>query len=351
MDFKKFMEVASTIDNEQILKELMGSVKILGKNDPGAKELAKAQNIIVKDGLDSSVYEEKPYIVTTRNQRYVNSVLPDNRDNAFVILSAADTLFELVSNDFKNIVSVDTNELQEFIYKLRRASILTLSTKDFENFLINYNDKKYMSLDVFKTVKEGFEKNDIKSINFWEQLLSLNPKEDLIEHFFKGVGGNISKTLYALPYLKRKVSYYELREKLEKANIIIKKEEALTYLLNNPDNKFDYIDITNILLFIYQFQCKDNEDDFKEKIKVLKTIYDQNLNNNGVFVLDYLFGINIEDLNISDENIHEYIRKIYKVTQEELNKMFNIETYNYEKLIDGFGPKNDTVVLTRKLNQ
>ena len=60
-----------------------------------------------------------------------------------------------------------------------------------------------------------------------------------------------------LPFLRNKPGYYDLRTKLEKADIQIHIQDALEYLKQNPTQQFDYIDITNILLFIYQLQCED----------------------------------------------------------------------------------------------
>lgn len=353
MEIKDFMDVINKLaenGNEKLLKEIMGSVSPVSKNMPGYDLLIKAQNIINYDGMNSDVYYDKPYLVTTRNQRYINKTLPEGASSACIILSAADTLFELISRDVKNIVALDINELQTLIYKLRRASILTLSAKDFENFLINPNSSKFMSIDVFKTVKNGFDQHDLEGVNVWEQLLSINPKEDLEKHFFKGIGGDVGKTVYSLPYLKRKVTYYELRDKLEKAKITIKLQSALDYLTENSEQKFDYIDITNILLFVYQLECKDNQNEFYKRIKTLKDIYRNNLNNGGTFVLDYLFGMHIEDLNNSpmSDQTSEYIRQIYQLTYQKLNDYFDLESINAEKLIDGFGPKSDTVIFTKK---
>jgi len=74
---------------------------------------------------------------------------------------------------------------------------------------------------------------------------------DLKQYFFKGIGGDSYKTTQSLSYLKSKSKYYELRDKLEKAHIRILTDSAIDYLKDTPEAKYDYIDITNILLFIF----------------------------------------------------------------------------------------------------
>ena len=66
--------------------------------------------------------------------------------------------------------------------------------------------------------------------------------------------------------------------------------------------------------------------------------------------MDYLFGIVPSDLtnNISDGLQIEYIRRIYKEVYEQLQETFSLESYTHNRLIDCFGNKEDTVLLTRK---
>lgn len=352
LEMSKFLkEVEKLPENEKefFLKQMEGSLAILDKSMPGAKEIERAQKIINFSDVSPDLYTERPYLITTRNQKYLDKTLPNEAESAFTILSAGDTLFELVSRGVKDVTAVDVNDLQNMVYKLRRASIMTLSAKDFENFLINTHTNKFMSPEIFKTVKEALDKDDIAAQNFWEQLITINPKEDLANFLFKGVGGDVSKTLNALPFVKRKVSYYELREKLEKVHINILNVEAFEYFQANPEAKYDYIDFNNILLFTYQLECREKAKKYKQKLGELKTIYDKNLNAGGTFVIDHFFGITLDDLDISGtDKVNEYTKKIYNLTYDYLCEIFDIESFNVSKLIDGFGNSQDTVLLARK---
>jgi hypothetical protein len=69
-----------------LLKQMMGQSRLLTRSTPGFKQIEKAQNIITKDGMDTDVYYDKPYLLTTRNQRYLDTTLPNGADSAFTIL-------------------------------------------------------------------------------------------------------------------------------------------------------------------------------------------------------------------------------------------------------------------------
>ena len=190
----------------------------------------------------------------------------------------------------------------------------------------------------------------IVTINFWDNIIDINPQDDLRQYLFKGIGGDISKTRMCLPFLRNKPGYYDLRTKLEKADIQIHIQDALEYLKQNPNQQFDYIDITNILLFIYQLQCEDKPEKYNEVLKQLRTIYDTNLNNGGVFVIDYLFAVGLQDLEqISEENPDKRkVQEIYKITLEKLRELFELESLTASKLIEGFGSSQDTIIYTKK---
>jgi hypothetical protein len=333
-----------------LLKQMMGQSRLLTRSTPGFKQIEKAQNIITKDGMDTDVYYDKPYLLTTRNQRYLDTTLPNGADSAFTILSAGDTIFELVSRGVNHIVTVDVNDLQPLVFKLRKAAIMTLKPSQFEQFLIDSKGYRFMARDVYKDVREAFDKSDEPTINFWDNIIDINPQDDLRQYLFKGIGGDISKTRMCLPFLRNKPGYYDLRTKLEKADIQIHIQDALEYLKQNPTQQFDYIDITNILLFIYQLQCEDKPEKYNEVLKTLRTIYDTNLNNGGVFVIDYLFGVGLSDLeNITmEEPEKRKVQEIYKITLEKLRELFELESCTVSKLIDGFGPKQDTIIYTKK---
>lgn len=127
---------------------------------PGGKLFAKAQEILLSD--DDKYYASKPYMSTTQNQRYLTKILTKNAQNVCVILGAGDTIFQLASQGIKNIVALEINDLQEAVFKLRKAALFTLSNTEFENFLLDIESKDFLSKEILEKVKEGF--NDLQTL-------------------------------------------------------------------------------------------------------------------------------------------------------------------------------------------
>lgn len=316
-------------------------------------------------------YNEKPYLVTTQNQSYIAKILPENVKNACCVLGAGDSVFELSSKGVENITAVDINPHQTFVYHLRKASILTLEPKEFEGFLVDSNRKIFLSPDVFKIVREGFTVEEEESRKICEYLFSHYSSRVLGDNLFKTCGGFIKLIRQSLPYIKNKTDFYHLKEQLQKVKISLVNGDILTYFLNHPKEMFEYIDITNVLLFIYQMDCGCNEELFRKKIEQLRVIYEQNLSVDGVFVLDYFFGNSIRSLFASKaessnvqgvlkgarmqdviKNYKQYskqkVSNIYRETYLLLKEMFELEIANEKRQIDTFGKEKDTIVYTKK---
>ncbi|MBE6156210.1 MAG: hypothetical protein E7161_00480 [Firmicutes bacterium] len=337
--------------NEALAKEILAQTHLIRKEMPGFSQIVKAQDIINKDGFDSTIYNDKPYLTTTENQRYLDVTIPGNASSACVILGAGDTVFELLSRGINKIVALDINELQLLIYRLKKASIMTLSAKDYESFLIDCNSSKFLSKKVFGNIKDGFNQREEDAYYFWKTILEVNPSEDIAKHLFKGLIQPASKIRFALPYLGNKKNYYELRSKLEQADIQLEQTDVISYL-QNTELTFDYIDITNILLFYFQLDCSKNFDTLQKRMQMLKTIYNERLNSGGTFVFDYWFGFTIESMYtyVPTNEIQKMSVNLYRSIYENLLEMFEIETHTISGIIEGIRPDKDTILLTRKKN-
>lgn len=360
MDIEHLIRVASTLVEMQKtkeLEELMANVLIKKRGEVGSHLLQEAQFVIVKDGVDVDAYAKKPYLTTTQNQQYLNTTLPKDVRSAFIILGSGDTLFELASRGIKDITAAEKNELQILVAKLRIASLKTLSAKDYEAFIVDHGNRRFLSKDIFRTVSEAL-KDDEETLAVWTDILNLNPREDVRDHFLKNVtegGGNLSTLKYGIPYLKRKPSFYEARKTLEEANIKIVLGEAIDYLLRHPSENFDYIDITNILLFYYQFECGNNEATFLKSISKLRTIYEKSLKSGGTFTFDYQFGANAKNYDGSIRSkigagnfISVRAIEIYRNIYNALIEHFDLQVGTVESVIKGVDKARDTYLYTTK---
>ena len=315
------------------LKEMLqNDIRILRSDEPGAEIAAQLQAVI--NGNPGEVYFDKPYLVTTENQRFIGKILPTDVNHVASILGSVDNVFECVAEGVGTIHVWDVNRLQNAVYHLKRASILTLSPKEYDQFLVDYTSKRYLSNDVFKTVKQAIADECYQ--NAWDVIFGMNPQEDLKNYLFKGPGIDLSKLRYGLPYLKNKSRYYTVRENLPKTDIAISNEDIISGILSSSET-FDFIDFSNTLLFIYQLDCNSNVEEFHSKIKQVKDIYDNHLNPGGVMMLDYWFGARPEKLSsyVSTNPEEEKTLEIYQHTYDLLYRHFDLETCSVEPILNG----------------
>lgn len=318
----------------------------LNKNDPLLKYLSMVQEIVMFNR-----YDIKPYLNTNQNQEYMRKLITQNVEDAFVILGSGDSIFQLLLNDVYNITAVDINELQKMIFSLKKVALKTLSLSDYEKFLIDRDGVYFLSKEIFKYAEEGFTENETFEHNFWKSLFYIIPNEELKNRLFKG-GVEACTIEYArssLQFIKKNRLYFKVRENLEKANIVIKTGDFVETLLNdNSDSQYDYIDLTNILLFVCQ---KLGKDKFKEYISKIEKIYNSKLRENGTIVLDYLFGIDLEDLK-DEKDMNNMFKKIYHQSTQCLQEKFNLESFKVDAIpgVINLHGKNDTLIYTKKMN-
>ena len=326
------------------------------KKLPGGELLVKAQELLLSDDIED--YPNKPYLVTTQNQRYLAEVLPKNAQKVCVILGAGDTIFQLVSQGIKEIVALEINDVQEVVFKLRKAALLSLpSNIAFENFLIDIKSKDFLSEEILDKVEEGF-RDDEEAYLFWYDFLKFNEKEEMCEYFFKGGldHTDLYKCRYALLYLKRRALYNRVQQNLAKTDLQIIVKDAVEYLTKTTE-LFDFIDITNILMFVYQVQCKDDQVKFREVVKELRIIYNKNVKPGGTMVLDYMFSITPRELESSKSKVTDndvfalktetMYKDIYRALKEEFDDLETLQISSSCTAVPLTG-STDTVLYVKK---
>ena len=340
------LKMIQSLPDLSSLKELLQKeVRVLDKNNPGADIALKIQSII--NGDQDAVYLNKPYLATTENQRLIGKILPLDAKNVASILGSVDNVFEFVAEGVGKIHVWDINSLQVAVYHLKRASILALSPKEYDQFLVDYTSKRFLSNDVFQTVKPAIFDESYQ--NAWDAIFGINPQEDLKKYLFKAIGIDLVKLRYGMPYLKNKSRYYKVKDELPKADITISNGDIVSGILSSSE-KFDFIHFSNFLLFAYQLDCNSDQELFRSKIKQLREVYDNHLNPGGVMLLDYWFGAKADTLNqySLDTETEELSRKIYQCTYDYLKQDFDLETCPVERVIVGLPDSQDTAIYTKK---
>ncbi|MBR2290584.1 MAG: hypothetical protein IJ867_08465 [Clostridia bacterium] len=246
--------------------------------------LVKANNIMQNP---KKYYDDKPYVASTENLSYLKDF--KIHGNSLVILGSGDIVFQLVANGITSIKAIEKNALQMYVFALRKAAIKTLDYNLFFDFLLDVNSSNFLSFKIFNQyVKFGFSENEQEELKFWTIFLDSHSPVRISQVFFKGglEHCSLASIKTSLRYLKNSSYYEACKENLKKAEISTILCDAFEFF-ENCDYHFDFINFSNILLFCAQGSIQLLED----KMQVLKRIYDNNLNKNGIFIVDYMFGL------------------------------------------------------------
>lgn len=326
-----------------VLKEY--GLVMVNRDDELLKYLKMIGRIVAVDD-----YSIKPYLNTTQNGEYIRSLISEKVNNAYVILGGGDSVFQLLMNDILDITAIDVNELQNAIFALKKACIRTLNMYQYESYLLDKDSIHFLSEDIFRYVKDGFLEEEQTEKRLWETIFGNTPLEEIKTYFFKGglECCPIDITRMALPFVKKKGLYNKIKTNLENAKIDVKIGDAVANLVGN-NKKYDLIDITNILLFQYQLLSKE---EYKEYLLKIRKIYEENLNENGTFILDYMFGLNIKQLlnGGNFEGLQSQQLQIYQQIHKELIDTFKLEKREIVGTVGATVLKGDTdiVVYTKK---
>lgn len=316
--------------------------------------LKKASEIIVCGDIMLEYYLSKPYLCGNENQNHIQKLIKPEYENACLVGSSGNTLFEVARNGITDITAVDISNLQMLILKLRIASVQTLNNIEFEKFLLNLNNNGFLSNEMFeKLIRKKIPDREVA--DFWSEFLRKFPPQVIASCYIKG--GLEHTDVYTckkmLPWIKNGGNYNAMRRNLMRAKIEFQVCDIIEFLITHPENKFDYIDFSNILLYIYQ-DCPDNDfSKISEALDKIKIIYEKNLKNGGTFVMDYMFGINQEDLTNSRLKLNtnqEVLRDLYFRVYEQLSKEFPLEIIEQSRAAQATLLNGDTdiVVFAKK---
>lgn len=319
-----------------------GVIALKDRHDPVIPYLEAVQKILVFNN-----YDNKPYLNSNVSWPGFDQFDLSKVNKAFTILSSGETVIQLLKNDILDIKAVDNNPLQKPVFALRKAAFKTLSPNEFESFMLYPDGYQYLSKDIYNYIKDAFDEDEDTEKRFWEYILSSTDEVDRRVMFKGGIENiEIDKVRANLSYLKKKKDYYKIRENLEKANISIEINDALDSL--EKDEKYDYIDISNILIFYNQLL---KSKDMRKIYDRLRKIYENNLNDNEIFILDYLYSFDVSSIiEEQDDDTKKLFIKMYMEVYKNLQELFELDTI-HPNSIPGTTPlegDKDTIVYTKK---
>lgn len=316
------------------------SALILKKDDSLVPYMKMIQNIL----LDQD-YVNKPYLNTNQNQQYIRNLLMGESTNAFTILGSGDAVFQLLYNDILDITAADINCLQKFVFALKCAAIRTLKLSEYENFIIYREGISFLSKDIFNDVKDGFLEEEKLEKLFWEYIITKIPDDEKKMYLFKGGVDTLSIDIprETLQFIRKNKQYFKLRDNLEKAKIKVCLGDAVDTLLQS-DEKYDFIDLTNILLFVKQYS---SEEEWALYLDKLKQVYKEILNDSRIMILDYQFGVDSKSLTI---NYNGTTEQLFYQIRNDLASCFDLQ-YDKVPAIPGVLPtkgNNDSIIYVKK---
>ncbi len=314
---------------------------MLNLDDTLRKDLRKAKKIITNSGSTIFVtnkYDlDKPYWAATQNLNYISDLSKKKDINrAFTILGSSDNIFELVRLGVPNIVATDINTFAKYIFYLKKAAIKTLSVKEYISFLLEPTSEEFFKRAVFeKKVIYGFNSDEEQYKEFWFNMFKYYDKRDILDSFvnsgFKHTKGE--DRVNFMTYIQNK-KYEQVRENLTKTSIEIYDEDALEVLKNLENELFDWIDITNILLWVFQFDTQEDITLFRKYVEDLEAVIRERLSESGIFAIDYMFKTQ-DPKGLLKESIKESsflmnrINEVYSIIFRTINDYFSISTLKY----------------------
>lgn len=244
---------------------------------------------------------------------------PFNLENkkCITIQGSSDHIFELFLKHPSEIIGIDTNPLTEYPYYLKNAAFAVLETsEDFLKFFRWHDYPKFCKNNYQAFDKDVFQEMEKYLIGdakiFWKELFACHSPIAIRSNLFNQYDETNNQALYqALNYLSEE-NYQYIRENRNKINFIFKNIDIRNLNTSLTEN-FDFMTLSNIILYAHYMYKKNHLQEFKKLIGELS----KKLNKNGNIVVGYLYDI---------ENEND-ARDIYK--KQIRDCMFNEPEYSY----------------------
>ena len=176
-------------------------------------------------------------------------------NNALVVLSSGDYIFNLLANNVLNIDAFDTNQLTEYyVFGLKMALIKKYNYYEYLNILkrltsdnISVEETTDIILGLIPYMEEKYQKHWTKIVLYNKKKQENREKTFNLLHLI-GYETHCSN-LMVNTYLKNEENYNLVKENLKKANISFKCANAVN-LHKDFNGKYDLILLSNILDFL-----------------------------------------------------------------------------------------------------
>lgn len=284
----------------------------------------------------------KVYAFTTEN---INGYIKyfDLKDKSLLTVgSSGDQVLNAFFYGARDITLYDINPYAKYYVYLKIAAVASLSYTEFQTFffrrgIIDYNNKKMFSKNLFKRIKTNLRLFDYESFLFFDELFSCYDVNKIRDYLFDDDECRI-------PVIKNFNAYLQTEESYNKLKSVIKK---IGFKYINGDifkddipRQFDNIFLSNLCTITSLENLK----------KLLQKLDSNNMTENGSILLGYLWGADF-----SSTEYFESWKEIYKLPlTKEILKDFITEHHAVNDARDFLwreNQKSDLVLIYRKNNK
>ncbi|MDO5557373.1 MAG: DUF3419 family protein [Clostridia bacterium] len=278
------------------------------------------------------------YPFTTEN---LSGYLNENMSNKRILTvgSSGDQALNYILLGSTDITVLDLNIYSKYYFNLKKAAILTLDYDDYLDFFINYDT-------AFKQNNHKFNKNvfnliasqlDYEDFQFWNTLFENFSGKDIRDTLFSKDENKRECIIKSNPYLQSNNNYTSLKKIICNANVKFLVGDILQYQ-KYLTSKFDYINLSNIALYlIFMFQ-ENHLENYKDLIENLSN---NHLKENGQINIGYLYEYK-DYCDLQNLMIYDLVKVFNIFNNLKLVPFYSINTLRkyWDKNVDEF-PKNN----------
>lgn len=244
------------------------------------------------------------YLFTNENLNAITQKINLENKKIITVCASSDQYFNFLLQNASEIATFDINKLTEYLFYFKKAAIINLDYNDFNEFLLPQRPFKKYILD--KSIYQKIKKDMPDYVeHFWDELFKMYSSKELFNsNLFFDNKKNIKQAKNNNKYLENEENYLLLKNKLKSISKLVFYNINIFDNFINEEKKYDFIYLSNILDDI----PANSKKEFLERLKFIVNNISNNLKEDGMIALNYLFAY----LDDYWENTNNYIKKIVK---------------------------------------
>lgn len=191
--------------------------------------------------------------------------------SVLTVIGAGDQALSAIYKGAKKIDVFDINKLSYYFLLLKKYALNSLSYEEYLNFFNPITKLSNVEL-LYKKISPNIDDEIIKE--FWDRIFN---NSYMFYFLFLDTNVSMNRVKRNVPYLENEQAYNKLKEKIKDCKINYVGGD-LTELVNTLNEKYDYINLSNIIDYI------EDKDSAK---KLYTNIFNNLLNQNGMCMLEY----------------------------------------------------------------